>query len=174
MAKPVNLVAEATYMVPVEYETEIGRIIVRWAHFEDLVQQILWRLLSLSPALGRIALREPRIQDRLAMICEITELHGGAASAQWRAFTRDAAKLAEHRNLLAHSVWIKDDAGNWFVERTAGSYQPAARTPKVSRKAEPSAVEVTLPMLRSNTAGIETLIRAAGQLHDAASATPRT
>jgi hypothetical protein len=53
MSKPTHLRAEATYTIPEAYETEIGRIIVRWAYLEDLAQMILWDLLSLSPAYDR-------------------------------------------------------------------------------------------------------------------------
>jgi len=85
----------ASFDLPAPYVREIGRIIVRWAFFEYAVQQTVWETLDVDPAEGRIALREPRVTDRLQMINELLE---------YRKATWDAAlykSVLERATILA-------------------------------------------------------------------------
>ncbi len=72
--KPTHLTTEAAYAIPEAFETEVGRIIVRWAYFEDLIQLIVWTLMDLDHAYGRLAVREPRLSDKLEMIRDLSQL----------------------------------------------------------------------------------------------------
>jgi hypothetical protein len=58
----------ANYAPPPAVSREIGRIIVRFAYFEKCVLEMVWQALGLSEAAGRIAVREPRITERLDML----------------------------------------------------------------------------------------------------------
>jgi hypothetical protein len=55
------------YKLPASMRREVGRIIVHWGYFEHCVQEMNWQMLGISSAAGRIAMREPRVTDRLDM-----------------------------------------------------------------------------------------------------------
>jgi hypothetical protein len=174
MAKSTHVVAEATYTIPEPFETEIGRIIVRWAYLEDLIQQIVWGLLDLDPAYGRLAVREPRVSDRLKMIRDLAQLRKIRLFPHWDNFAADAATLSGKRDLVAHGAWIPTPDGNWHLERTRGLYRPEPFVSKVNRRVEPTAISVTLPALKSISSGIENLIKPALHFHDSCHAIRQT
>jgi hypothetical protein len=59
------------YQLPPSMSREIGRIIVYWAFFEHFIQESVWQVLSVSPADGRIAVRQPSVKDRLEMLNDL-------------------------------------------------------------------------------------------------------
>lgn len=63
--------AIARYDIPAALAREIGRFLVTWAYFEHYVQVVIWNTLRITAEEGRIAVREPRITDRLDMICDL-------------------------------------------------------------------------------------------------------
>src|SRR5262245_8794648 len=71
----------ATYQLPTAMSREIGRIMVRWAYFEHGVQEMNWGVANLPQSVGRIAMREPRVTDRLEMLADLIRLRG--ATMDW-------------------------------------------------------------------------------------------
>lgn len=166
MKKHTYLRAEATYTIPAEFETEVGRIVVRWAYFEDLVQWIVWDLLHLDPPYGRIAAREPRVTDRLTMISELAGLRGIALGAKWKRIETATKALVTSRDQLAHGVWMQGADGFWHVEQTKGAHPKEAYQEKISRRVEPAALKVEITGLKNIAAGIERLIKATQPFYD--------
>jgi len=69
MARIIERVSgEAIYALSPSLSREIGRIIVRFAYFEQCVQEMVRQTLGLGEAASRIAVREPRVTDRLDML----------------------------------------------------------------------------------------------------------
>jgi hypothetical protein len=64
--------------LPSSFSREIGRILVHFAYFEQCVQEMVWQALHLSEAAGRIAVRDPRVTDRLEMLRDVVKLRGGS------------------------------------------------------------------------------------------------
>ena len=101
---------KARFDIPSSLAREIGRFLVTWAHFEHYVQATVWSALSLGAEAGRIAVREPRITERLDMLRDLCELY------QLRpidyVLIADIRKrvepLAARRHMLAHSLWTQD------------------------------------------------------------------
>jgi hypothetical protein len=110
MAKPTyvagRLTGVAIYELPASFSREIGKIVVRWAYFEHCVQEMNWGVLNLSPAAGRIAIREPRVTDRLEMLQELIALRKGLWDEELYKSILSRARLASaKRDLLAHGIW---------------------------------------------------------------------
>src|SRR5258708_11874622 len=79
MAKIVErVIGNAVYELRIPFSREIGRVIVHFAYFEQCVQEMVWDAMGVSEAVGRIAIREPRITDRLEMLRDLIGLRGGA------------------------------------------------------------------------------------------------
>jgi hypothetical protein len=151
---------KAEYRLPAPISREIGRIVVHWAHFEDLVQYLNRQMVGLSDSQARIALREPRVTDRLEMLHELIKLK---PSGQWddelyRSILSRARLLTAKRDMLSHGVWGKRPDG-WYVQMTRGSWPKNLRElVQGSRKINPQMVPVTVDTLRETTEAIATLI----------------
>ena len=92
--------------IPASLAREIGRFLVAWAHFEHYVQAVIWSALNLGAEEGRIAVRDPRVSDRLDMIRDIGKLNGTEMDyVSLLDIRKRADPLAAKRHLLAHSLW---------------------------------------------------------------------
>jgi hypothetical protein len=162
MQKPRGIYSEgpADYRLPATLTREIGRIIVRWAFFEYSIQALIWELAGVTAAVGRLAVREPRVTDRLALLRKLAELRGividSAIYAQLASSTR---AVSEKRDLLAHGTWRRTSKG-WAVQLTRGSYPFLSDDHDENRRIAPEAMHADESGLRSITSGIEKLIDA--------------
>jgi hypothetical protein len=158
----------------------IGRIIVHWAHFEHLVQDMVWQSIPVSQAVGRTAVREPGVIDRLEMLRDLVKLR----DAQWddELFNSilDRAKLkVAHRNLLAHGIWGNHSGGTmnmddiWHVQLARGSWpKTLSELVESSSKVMPEMVPMELSKLRTATSEIVQLIGDLKKLRASAAASP--
>jgi hypothetical protein len=158
MAKTIEtLSGDASYRLPATFSREIGRIIVHWAFFEHCVQEMIWDILKVSEAAGRIAVREPRVTDRLDMLRDILKLNGGIWKDDlFKSVRAKADLLASKRHLLGHGKWFHHKTDNsWNVELTRGSWpKDAAELAAQSRKVSPESIVITLAELRATTTEI--------------------
>ena len=151
----------ASYELPLSFSREIGRIIVHWAYFEQCIQEMVWQAMGLSEAVGRIAVREPRVTDRLEILRDIIKLRGGSwDDALYKSILSEANLLAAKRHLVGHGMWFHHkSAGEWHVQLTRGSWpKNTADLIAGSKKVTPESVEITLEELRSATTSISVLI----------------
>lgn len=151
----------AAYQLPSSLSREIGRILVRFAYFEQYVLDLVWQALKLSETAGRIAVRDPRVTDRLDMLRDIINERGGTLDEELRKSIRQRADLlAARRHMLAHGIWFYHKTlGQWYVQLTRGSW-PITEQELVtgSKKTTPEHVLMTVDVLRSTTAEIDELI----------------
>src|ERR1700719_2600519 len=112
----------ARYDISAPLAREIGRFLVTWAHFEHYVQALVWSARELGAEAGRVAVREPRITDRLDMIRDLGELDNIEMDYVLLADIRKRADpLAGKRHLLAHCLWTYDH-GAWCALVTRGTW----------------------------------------------------
>jgi hypothetical protein len=162
MAKIAERISgNAAYELRAPLSREIGRILVHFAYFEQCVQEMVWQALKLSEAAGRIAVREPRVTDRLEMLRDAIKLRGGTFDEElYKSIYRRTNLLAAKRHLLAHGIWFHHKArGEWHVQLTRGSW-PKNEEELIagSKKVTPESVVMTLEELRSATSEISVLI----------------
>jgi hypothetical protein len=163
---PPRYVAEhikgsARYILPVSYSREIGRIMVRWAYLEHYVQDMIWQMLGLNKPAGRIAVREPRLTDRLEMLRELIELREGTwDDTLFTSILSQARILLAKRDLLAHGIWhFLEHANEWHVQRARGSWPKNLRELVAkSKRVVPESVHIELETLRSATKDLDELI----------------
>jgi len=154
------LLLQASTNLPANLSRDIGRIIIHWAHFEFLVQRVIWLLAGVDEKVGRVAVKDPRITDRLDMIVTLSELQGIKIDAALISKMKTAAEaMLSYRDLLAHGVWGKDDDG-WKVQKTKGNYPKDIKTVSRSRRVAPEGVLATSPDLQEIVRNIERLCTA--------------
>jgi hypothetical protein len=156
----------ARYDLPPSLCREIGRIMVRWAYFEHGVQDMVWQAMQVSHSVGRIAVREPSVADRLEMLRDLVKLR----NAKWndelfKSILERARLIAVRRHLLAHGIWGNHPTGlwmsadTWHVQLTRGSWpKNLSELVAGSRKVNPEMVPIELSKLRSMTSDIDQLI----------------
>jgi hypothetical protein len=156
----------ARYDLPPSLSREIGRIIVHWAHFEHLVQDMVWQTIQVTHAVGRTAVREPRVTDRLEMLRDLIKLR----NAQWddvlfKSILERAKLITARRDLLAHGIWGNHTGGLWQmddiwpVQLARGSWpKNTAELVEGSKKVMPEMIPMELQKLRATTSEIVQLI----------------
>jgi hypothetical protein len=163
---PVRIVAEPHYKLPASFTREIGRIMVSWAYFEQSVRRGLWELMGVDDKIGRIASRDPRIDDRIDMFRDLAFLRKiKIDEGRIKLLISRANEVIGWRDLLAHGVWIPYQ-GKWLIQKTAGQYPKNAISEHRKRRIAPEGVNVDLDGLRTITDGIEILIEMIGEIRE--------
>jgi hypothetical protein len=130
---------------------------VRFAYFEKCVLEMVWQALGLSEAAGRIAVREPRITERLNMLRDAVGLRRSAWDEElFKSIRVQADLVAAKRNMLAHGIWYNHPSGEWHVQPSWP--KTAEELEFKSKKIIPESVTITVAELRSTTAEIDALI----------------
>jgi hypothetical protein len=145
----------ARYDIPAPLAREIGRFLVVWAHFEHYVQALVWSALEINAATGRIAIREPRVTDRIDMLVDLGELQNIEMDYVLLLDIRKRANsLAGLRHILAHSLWTQDKGtgGHWCALITRGAWADTTdeieNYPLGSKAVQPEARPVTVADVR--------------------------
>jgi hypothetical protein len=160
--KPERILAPAEYKLPDEFHLEIGRISVSWAYFENGVRRVIWRLLGVDERMGRVAVRDPRIDDRLEMIADLAFLKQIKIDEKRLQLLKTRAnEVLSNRDLLAHGVWVPHQ-GKWFVQKVSGSYPSEHR----KRRIAPEGMIVDIEGLQTVSNAVEILIEMIKEIGD--------
>jgi hypothetical protein len=116
---------KASYDLPAPLNEEIGRVIVRWAHFEHHIQAIIWAIVfegaANGTALGRLAVRELKVAQRADLLEQVADVQSVMLDKSLlKAIKRKASAISEQRNLLAHGIWTSVPDEGWTVQQTRG------------------------------------------------------
>jgi hypothetical protein len=164
LASPRSRNLPITIDLPSPLLREIGRIVVRHAALELQLNLMIYQLLEIDAAMGRITVRDPRTSDRLDMIADLLEMKKIKVRADLPAIRTSLQECASGRDLLAHGIWVDDNArpGKVMLRTLSGRWTPDGTT-KLKRRIQPEGVEYDVTKARQLTA----LIEATGErLHD--------
>ncbi len=133
--------------IPASLAREIGRFLVKWAHFEQYIQAMIWECLELSPEMGRISVREPRVTDRIDMLWEIAKLEKIVTDFPLlTSIKKHTGPLAAMRHVVAHGLWTEFN-GKWYVLLTRGAWKEIQEEipnyPKGSKAVFPEGIPVS-------------------------------
>lgn len=126
-----SIETKARYDLPKEMSAGIGRIVTRWSYAEFNLQNLIYELTGVSDAVGRIALREPRLTDRLTMVLDLLEADdvelSGELLNEYKAIFRQAGELSSFRDLCVHGTWSRPkELKSWCVTNTRGKWEQDA------------------------------------------------
>jgi hypothetical protein len=149
--------------LPDSHNLEIGKIVIRWAHYEHYVQNIIWAIvLNGDPkgaALGRIAVRETKPDEQLGLLEWVAEIRSIKLDrALLKSMKPRAKELSSKRNLVAHGLWTEVSNAEWLVQETRGAWEESKDGPRGSKKIQPEAVPMSARVLKKISTDLESLI----------------
>ena len=137
------------YRLPVAYSTEIGRIMTRWAYIEWQLEQITYRIVGVGPKIGRLAIREPRVDAHITMITDLMKLRKITVGTNLTRLSEGLVQLKSMRDAIAHGIWLKHPSTKLpMLQYTKGKWSIAAM-PNTKRIVHPQAVPFTIKKLRA-------------------------
>jgi hypothetical protein len=156
----VHVTGLARFDLPADLSREIGRIVVHWAYFEHCIQEMNWTALGVAPAAGRIAVREPRAEDRLEMLRDLVKLRNATwDDAIYKSILKNSKLLKAKRDLVAHGIWHHNHRDGWCVQLTRGSWpKQVSELISGSRKVTPESIPLALTELKAATKAIVDLV----------------
>ena len=161
---PTRIVAVPRYDLPEDFLQEIGRLMVRWAYFENSLRRGIWEIMAIDERMGRIAARDPRIDDRLEMLLDLAFLRKIKIDEERiRLLISRANEVLAMRDLLAHGVWVHADHG-WLVQSISGKYPKDAISEHRKRRIAPEGINVDMEGLCTITEAAEMLIETAAEV----------
>ena len=153
--------------LPPGYSKFLGDIVARWSLIEHILTGCTYSLLRLSPKEGRIAVREPRAEDRLTMVQQLAEARGMVIAADWKTIKADLQGAQRSRDTLAHSSWhVLEGTDQVFLVQTAGNWSPPKRKGSVPRRITPEAVPWTLTDFREPMLALGSLLERLDDLQE--------
>lgn len=159
MPTPVLRTTHYSYKIPDELAMEIGKIIVRWSYFEYVICCAVWHLVGVDQVVGRLAIRNPRIDDGIDLIRDLAELKGINIDALAELKAR-AKGISKRRDILAHATFVEDPSDSWHAIDLTGTWPkgffPEKRT---TRRVRPHGRIVNAKALRELAVRLEVLIK---------------
>ena len=153
------------YRLPTKYSTAIGRMITRFAALEAALRNLIYALLELDPKMGRVAVRNPRIQESFTMIQDLMGLRSFTTTLDIKRLASDCKKLEQFRDKIAHGVWVRHSRSDLpILQVTAGTFPEKPGGKSIKGRIRPGAVNVTLESFRSHTRGVDIAFKADKQL----------
>jgi hypothetical protein len=145
---------------------EIGRVIVRWAYFENRIQSFIYAVAFIGAgaknggALGRLAIRETKAGQRVDLLGDIADVQGVELDrVLLKAIRKKAEALSSKRNLLAHGIWTFTQDDGWVVRQTRGAWEedhPERRGRK--RSIEPESIPMNVEDVQRIVVELDVLI----------------
>jgi hypothetical protein len=165
-----KLIQKAESRLPALLTREIGRVITRWAFYEQHIQYIIYAVVFLDEmaprGLARTAIRETRPEEQLNLLERISEIHKVSYDKVLLKSMRKRSKpLIEKRNLYAHGVWSHVPRHGWCVQQTRGTWEEDSADAPTGRKAiEPEVIATSVEQLKATVKELDELIDDAAKL----------
>ena len=153
------------YRLPTQYSTSIGRVVTRFSALESALRNLIYALLELEPKMGRVAVKNPRIDESFTMIQDLMGLRSFTTTLDIKSMASDCKKLEQFRDKIAHGVWVKHSKSDVpILQVTAGRHPEKPGGKATKGRIRPAAFEVTPENFRSHARGIDIAFKAVKQL----------
>ena len=145
--------------LPVDYSTEIGRIITRWALLESRLRDTTHTLVDCGPKIGRLAVLEPRAQDYITMIQDICKVLKITTTFDFKDTRKRIEEIKFYRDAIANGIWLKHEGTKLPVLRVVrGKYQLPGSGKSFKARIDPQSLVIDLPTMKQLRKGIEMMI----------------
>jgi hypothetical protein len=133
--------AQVLNALPPEYYTGLGAVAFRYSGLEHYMMQPIYLVVGIDRQLGRSVIREPRLHERLDILCDALFIRNISLSFDFKRFRNDLVSISEDRNRLVHGVWTENpETAQYMVGLTGGSWTPQGD--RVKRKIRPEAYPI--------------------------------
>jgi hypothetical protein len=147
------------YRLPVSYTTDIGRVVTRFAYLEAYLRRIVYGLVEVGPKIGRVTIRNPRIEDSFTIIQDVMGLRSFATTIDLALLRTECKKIEKFRDRISHGVWVKHPKSKApILQVTAGSYSETPGGKSIKARIRPKAQAITPENFKSFLRGIETAL----------------
>jgi hypothetical protein len=148
---------------------EIGRICVAYSRIEWLLNKTLYDVLNVTPAEGRLAVRDPSPDQRLDLIEELLELKNIKVPivniSELKAFLKEAKTK---RDAVAHGIWLRERGDpTLYLRLINGTWTPPGTKGKTKRRVHLEGLEFNDDDAKLWTAMVQAVYDAVRVLHDA-------
>lgn len=157
--------------LPADLERAIGRVIYKHSVLEDKLKALAYSLSGLTPAWGRLIMREPRSSEYFEMVLDILRLQEFELKMNKEEIERLLSNLRlakKRRDLLAHSTILKDPAddelylvdtkGNWTPDPKNKEdplfLEPSRKPIRVKRLIEPTCTSISAEIVEKGVTAI--------------------
>lgn len=128
--------------LPDQLALEIGRVIPSYAAIEHVLSMLIYGLLAMDRATGRLAIREPRATDRLDILRDLLDVKGIKPATDLPELRSRLELVQTQRDALAHNVWALGSGNRLLLGMTKGGWQPVSgQKGKTRRAITPQGVE---------------------------------
>lgn len=142
--------------LPPRHLEALGGVIMAWAQLERNLRFLIYEILGVGPKEGRLAVREPRLSDVVALVRDLLEVKELTPPPELGALSDAIRTVEPWRNALAHGIWLSvSEIQEPVLQITAGNVLPkinGQRKEKIDPRGEP----VTVAMLQTIEENIRT------------------
>lgn len=171
---PDDALTASPKLVPMEWlppdlYAAIGMVVQQHAYLETMLQHTIYDILGLSDVEGRIAVREPRTSERLAMIVDLAALKELVLDADLiNKLKSDLPKAASLRDGLAHGMFFEHpETGEAMIREMHGTWQPpGAARGSVKKRIVPPASHARADNIAQLAAVIHAMVQGCRELRD--------
>ena len=165
MAKGILRTSILKPEIPAYLTKPIGQIIVKWSYLEYRLSTVIWQILGVSDEVGRLAVSDPRAQQKFELIRDLLHLRGHEmAEKNYTGMYTAIEAVQGIRDVAAHGVWTFED-GIWHVLKFSGKIEDQT-VHKVRRKRryKPEGLEASATGLAPVIQQINNLIMAVDEI----------
>ena len=154
-----------TLNVPEDILKKIGEVTIKFAYIEAVIRHVLfWLSVGDKPAIGRIAVGDPRIDSSFIRIKQLLSVREKTINIDLDALEKELKECERNRDLIAHAIWLNHAITNeLYVQKISGNWSSVS--PKTSRREKPEAVRIDHAWLRDAITKINEGIRNADLLY---------
>lgn len=153
------------YRLPTNYSTNIGRVVTRYAFFEAQLRHAIYLLLDIDVKAGRVAVRNPRLDDAITMILDLMAVKSIKTSIDLKFLRKECKKIESFRDKISHGVWVKHSGTKLPVlQVTAGSYARTQGGESVKARITPQALAIGPDDFKSFLRAIDIALEHVGML----------
>lgn len=127
---------------------QIGRFIILYSTIEFMLQELLYKVVNVQPAVGRFVIRDFRASEYGNTICKMKEVMGIKNVPDMSEIMKAVGELSAERNKLAHGVWVVEPKTKATLLRVQqGTWEQISTKKAVSRKFKPEGINFSLNRL---------------------------
>lgn len=126
-----------------DYALIVGRVVTLFAYVEWMLRDIVYRLVNIGPKNGRIIVKDFRANEYPDLIATLAELNNIDIKFDAKTLSKLLDECESNRNMLAHSIWFKEEDGGLSVQITRGNWPKNPRGQKTSKRIKPEGRRMT-------------------------------
>jgi len=141
--------AYLTVKLPDSYFVEIGKIITYWASIEHHLKAATYLLSGVDPAVGRLAVREPRVSDHVTLIEDLVGTRKIKLRTNLSTLRTRLAIASIWRDKFAHCPWVRPEKSRaLYVRVTKAKWQAKGESAAIKNIIRPKGEHMTIRRLR--------------------------